>query len=281
MQENHGTLLPLIYHDIETGNLEFDRVAAEDSPYVLSGATFDTHLRHLKNKGFESLTSAGLVDIVQGERLGPQRGVFITFDDGHVSNYLKALPALERFGYQGIFFITTSWIGNPNMLSWEQIRELHTRGMEIGSHTVTHPIPPTASQEDLRKELLESKETLEGELGISVRSISSPTGFHDPRMRTLAAEVGYEVLYVGTTSLRRETWHDVNPLWVNRLDMKASVSEAVFQGLVDGRWWPRFRLQLNEWLLGLLKDVMGPRRYNRLRSLLLGRRQRQEKSEQY
>lgn len=67
-----------------------------------------------------------------------------------------------------------SWLVKP--LTWDQVLEMSEAGIEIGSHTVTHPILSNMSSEKIRWELIESKNTLEKKLGRSVISLSYPVG---------------------------------------------------------------------------------------------------------
>jgi peptidoglycan/xylan/chitin deacetylase (PgdA/CDA1 family) len=62
------------------------------------------------------------------------------------------------------------------MLTWDQIREMDTAGIEFGSHTVTHTILSRIPREELFKELRESKRRLTEQLGRSVTSFAYPNG---------------------------------------------------------------------------------------------------------
>ena len=76
-------------------------------------------------------------------------------------------------------------------LTWEQIRELDSSGIEIGSHTVTHPILTRISIEKLRYELRESRARLESVLGHKVELLGYPNGDHNAAVQFEAARAGY------------------------------------------------------------------------------------------
>jgi peptidoglycan/xylan/chitin deacetylase (PgdA/CDA1 family) len=65
---------------------------------------------------------------------------------------------------------------NDLMLMDEQVRELQKAGVEIGAHTVNHPILCNLSTDEAREEILESKQNLEEILGSSVRLFAYPNG---------------------------------------------------------------------------------------------------------
>lgn len=263
-------LLSLVYHDIRTGDPQIDRQAVEDRPYVLDPEVFEAQLRILAQQGFQSATSRDLVAWASGRSPIPAKLVILTFDDGHISNFTEAVPLLERYGFRAIFFITTDLIGRSNMVGRDHLVEMAKRGMEIGSHTVTHAIPVLLSEQQLERELVESKATLEDLLGQPVCSISSPTGFHDARMKPLARQAGYETLFVGITSLWRPAW-PLDMLWINRTDIKASLSMGVFEQLAMGHPLAGVQRRTIEWMLGQAKTVLGPSRYNKVRTHLLER----------
>jgi hypothetical protein len=65
--------------------------------------------------------------------------------------------------------------------SWDEIREMARGGIEIGAHTVTHPILTTIDDPvRLQFEVLESKRRIEQELQMPVRHFAYPNGlWHD------------------------------------------------------------------------------------------------------
>lgn len=63
-------------------------------------------------------------------------------------------------------------------MNWDQLREMHAGGMEIGSHGVWHNMLAKLSGEEMAEEILVSKGTLERELGAPPTVISYPVGGH-------------------------------------------------------------------------------------------------------
>jgi peptidoglycan/xylan/chitin deacetylase (PgdA/CDA1 family) len=62
------------------------------------------------------------------------------------------------------------------MMTSEQVRGLAAAGMEIGAHTMTHPILRMLSDEAARREIRDSKVALEGIIGHAVRAFAYPNG---------------------------------------------------------------------------------------------------------
>lgn len=71
----------------------------------------------------------------------PDRLVVLTFDDSSKSHYTIVRPILKQYGFGATFFITEGFDFKSNKkdyMTWEQIRELHDDGFEIGNHTRDH-----------------------------------------------------------------------------------------------------------------------------------------------
>ncbi|KAA5546011.1 polysaccharide deacetylase family protein [Roseiconus nitratireducens] len=71
----------------------------------------------------------------------PERLVVLTFDDSSKSHYTVVRPLLMKYGFGATFFITEGWdfaTNKEDYLTWEQIRQLHDDGFEIGNHTRDH-----------------------------------------------------------------------------------------------------------------------------------------------
>ncbi|MEO8010541.1 MAG: polysaccharide deacetylase family protein, partial [Dokdonella sp.] len=63
-------------------------------------------------------------------------------------------------------------------MNWNQLREMHANGMEVGSHGVWHNMLAKLSGEEMAEEIHASKRTLDRELGAPVEVISYPVGGH-------------------------------------------------------------------------------------------------------
>lgn len=62
------------------------------------------------------------------------------------------------------------------MLTYEQVRAMRRAGMSIGAHTVTHPILAMIDSDNVRREILESKQFLESLLQERVSLFAYPNG---------------------------------------------------------------------------------------------------------
>jgi peptidoglycan/xylan/chitin deacetylase (PgdA/CDA1 family) len=131
--------------------------------------------------------------------------VGVTFDDGFQSVLENAVPELVKRKIPVTLFIPTGYMGRSpqwiendrygdrakKLMTEDQIRVLPAELVTFGSHTVTHAPLSRMNEKDLKRELIESKETLERVTGRSVTLLSLPYGMYNERVIKIAHEVGY------------------------------------------------------------------------------------------
>jgi peptidoglycan/xylan/chitin deacetylase (PgdA/CDA1 family) len=164
--------------------------------------TFRQHLRYLEMTGYNVIPLRHLYEYVAGQRASiPKNSVVITIDDGWRSTYTEAFPELQKRKFPFTVFIYPNIIGKTsNALSWTQIREMADAGVDIQSHSLTHPYLTKRhhrSKNDkdysewLVKELAQSRKILEKETGRKVQFLAYPYGDFDDRVAKASARAGY------------------------------------------------------------------------------------------
>lgn len=89
---------------------------------------------------------------------------------------VKYLSPLDRESHVDYIAKLSKFLPNDLMLTTEQLILLSHAGMEIGGHTVTHPILATLDAESMNKEVAENKHTLEKKLNKKIRYFAYPNG---------------------------------------------------------------------------------------------------------
>lgn len=118
--------------------------------------------------------------------------VTLSFDDGN--QLAKVLPILDSHNVKATFNIPTSLVGTGNHDSWEVIKKASEKGHEMASHTVSHvplSVKLGTSGEMMKRELVESKKTIEQQLGVPCVSFAYPGGHYDRLSQKCVAEAGY------------------------------------------------------------------------------------------
>ena len=114
-----------------------------------------------------------------------------------VNEKLKVLPdevkdqAIEQIAEQHGVTLPPLPPEEFSAITWEQARALDASGVEIESHTVTHPILTQVDTQRLGFEMSESRRQLAAQLGRDVRLFCYPDGAYDARVRAAAAQSGY------------------------------------------------------------------------------------------
>lgn len=194
-----GNSVVLLYHRIGPVKLSSQVTGQYVSPRVL-GWGIDEMLRR-------KWQPVSLDDCIHCGRENNEEGVdrfAMTFDDGFLSVYEHAYPMLKERGITATIYIVVDTLGGINdwdrragdveerMMSAQQMKELAENGFEIGSHTLTHPRLAQLDDEQLMREITDSKHRLEDLLGKEVTSLSYPYGNFDNRVLQAAVAAGYK-----------------------------------------------------------------------------------------
>jgi peptidoglycan/xylan/chitin deacetylase (PgdA/CDA1 family) len=109
---------------------------------------------------------------------------------------LKKLDHTVRETVLSQMFASLDDVAPPDgmMMRWDELRRIAVEGVEIGSHTVTHPLLATISDEaGIEDEMVHSFRRIEAEIGKPPRAIAYPNGSHDARVCRAAASAGYRL----------------------------------------------------------------------------------------
>lgn len=185
-QTHAQNLIVLQYHHV-----------ANDTPSATS-VTPEMFARHLQLIKEEKMTVVDLEDAIHalfnGDAL-PERAVAITFDDAYQSIYDNAFPLLRKRHWPFTVFVSTDAIDHefPDMMTWEQLRDLYSEGAVIANHSVDHPyliaIPEGMSQEEYWEEqIIEAEKRIFDEIGDSPKLFAYPYGEYTLTMINWLAE---------------------------------------------------------------------------------------------
>ena len=187
-------------------------------------AVFARQMRWLKGHGYNTITQRRLFDALMCGRPLPRRPVLITFDDGYRDTFTQAAPVLAQLGLQATAYVISGRIssGDASFLTWDQLRRLENRGVEIGSHTDSHRALTSLSDSQALAELVRSRQTLERRLGHRVPWLAYPIGAYDSRIERLARRAGY-LLAVTTQEGSRQSAQDALTLPRRRISDSTGV----------------------------------------------------------
>ena len=128
-------------------------------------------------------------------------------------------------------------------ISWEEVREMVSGGMAIGSHTHSHNVLSQLGAEEQRRELSRSRAELKTQLGIEADALAYPVGrvaSFSHQTQDLAREAGYRAafsFYGGTNHPGRLRRYDIKRVGIGdqswpRFQVQAAVCRCT------GSYWP-------------------------------------------
>ncbi len=103
----------LLYHRV--ANLANDK-----QELAVSQENFAQQVYYLKNN-YNLLEIESFAEHLKNKVAFPEKSVIITFDDGYADNYYNALPVLEKYNAQGLFYITTSKLNSNSIFWWDAL----------------------------------------------------------------------------------------------------------------------------------------------------------------
>lgn len=183
LQRPNGARLPiLMYHSISTDS---ERGRSEYYKVCTSPSRFAEHMSLLAENGYEGTTlDAGLRWLKTPPSGNNRKPVAITFDDGFRDFYSEAFPILKNHRFHATMYLSTAFIANEprsfqsrDCLTWHEVAELHSAGIEFGSHTVSHPKLVECAWPQIEDELRNSKASIESRIGGEVNAFAYPYAF--------------------------------------------------------------------------------------------------------
>jgi peptidoglycan/xylan/chitin deacetylase (PgdA/CDA1 family) len=196
--------------------------------YTISPADFEAEMTYLFEAGYQSLTIDEFESFMRGDLplAAVRKPVLITFDDGYADNYTNAYPILKKFGFVASVFVITDFIKGGYYLSWDQVRELHEAGWDIGAHTRTHVKLPLYAKKKQLAQINDSMIKIKNEIGEFPISFAYPFGLRSfwsvDALKRSGAQLGF-TFDDGLAS------SDNDPLLVHRLypDSTQSINEFI------------------------------------------------------
>lgn len=187
-----GTSVVLLYH-----RLGLPRPSSLVSGQYVAPRLFRSQLDYLSARDWGCCPLSTIAEPSDSKRFA------VTFDDAYKTVFEHAYPALKNRGMTATVFVVADQIGGTNewdcrigdqleeLMTADQLKEMAANGFEIGAHTLTHAHLPDLDDDQLVREIRDSKSRIEDALGLEVTSFSYPYGEYDDRALKACVEAGY------------------------------------------------------------------------------------------
>ncbi len=177
----------LMYHSIGRG--------VEDDPnglFTISPEVFKSQINFLLNQDDIEFVAFSEDALKSGKKLK----IALTFDDGYKDNLTVVAPYLIQHNIPFTVFVLSDKVFNyhRDYLSAEELLGLSKMpGVTIGSHGASHQPLTRLSDDEIKKELIQSKQFLEEVVCKTVDCISFPHGAYNGKILKFAKEAGYKL----------------------------------------------------------------------------------------
>jgi peptidoglycan/xylan/chitin deacetylase (PgdA/CDA1 family) len=254
MTRAHLPPLALTYHGLADIPRRLDPNGLFVAPVALR-----RQIAKLLDWGYRLVTFGALAaSVADGEASGCAA---LTFDDGFADNLEVLVPILREFRAPATVFVVSDWLGRPHrdmpsarILTADEVRELADGGVEIGSHSATHPDLTMLSYDEALRELETSRLTLSDVAGRPVEVAAYPYGHASAETIRACREAGYRA---AGRALGLGSWSNLHDL--PRQDMENGSTLLGLRLKRSGRYAPLMRHRSARAARALVRAARGVR----------------------
>jgi peptidoglycan/xylan/chitin deacetylase (PgdA/CDA1 family) len=182
----------LMYHSVESYTEDPYRITVRPE-------RFERQLAWIRRRG---LRGVAMRELLAARATGTTTGlVGLTFDDGYTDFVTRVMPLLARYNCTATVYIVAGALGGYNtwdtpgprkpLMTADDVRRAADAGVEIGSHSLSHPRLPATSDAELADEVGHSRAVLEGLAGVRVDGFCYPYGAAGAREIDAVRAAGY------------------------------------------------------------------------------------------
>ena len=231
--ENAGKVMVLNYHKVDDMEISLS----------VTPADFEEQMRFLQDRGCHVITPNDLYDSLSSGKKLPDNPVIITFDDGYKDNYTNAYPILKKYNFKATIFVITDFVGRENYVTWADLKEMKENGISVESHTAGHNSLTDLTDDELRRELFDSRNKIIEELGGEVSFIAYPTGAYNLHIAQLVKDAGYKgaftVKYGNVDANSNVFALERVPVFHTENTMKSFIERFNYTPLISSQGWLR------------------------------------------
>ncbi|HEV3271838.1 MAG TPA: polysaccharide deacetylase family protein [Candidatus Methylacidiphilales bacterium] len=202
-----ASVIILLYHQFRAAG------ASSNNPWNMPVDVFESEMKYIHDNGYHVVPLSDVQRFIKHKISLPPGSVAITIDDGYKSAIVYAAPILKKYGYPWTFFIYPDFITvgeGPGAASWNDLLALQAEGVDIESHSMTHPqltrhkqkikgvwhnLTPEEYDAWLTNETAGAKALLEKKMGKAITCFAYPYGDYNKEVEAKAIAAGYEAIF--------------------------------------------------------------------------------------
>ncbi len=229
-----ASVIVLLYHQFVPAGVSL----SPKLQWTLNADVFESEMRYLHDNGYHVIPMSDLQKFLKHEIGLPPGSVVITIDDGYKSAIVHAAPILKKYNFPWTYFVYPDFITvneGAGAASWNDLIELQKEGVDIESHSMTHPtltkhsqkikgvwhnLSPEEYDQWLETETAGSKALLEQKLGKTITSFAYPYGAYNKQVEAKTIAAGYQYIF---TVADNPVHSSTNPYSIGRYTITQSV----------------------------------------------------------
>jgi peptidoglycan/xylan/chitin deacetylase (PgdA/CDA1 family) len=198
---NRQRVVILCYHGVTERS---ERHPNDRSGLHIRAHRFEAQLNYLR-RHYHVISLPEFVEARKNNVPLPDYSVVLTFDDGYRNFLTSALPRLVARNMSVSIFLITDRIqpetqshvnkwresDDEGYLSWEEIKTLQQRGVEIGSHTCSHRKLSEIVPVEAERELAVSHQTIAARLSQATMPLAFPYGSYSEAVIEITRRLPY------------------------------------------------------------------------------------------
>ena len=203
------SVIVLLYHQFKPAGVPIPAMYR----WTMNQDVFEAEMKYIHDNGYHVVPLSDVLRFIKHEITLPPGSVCITIDDGYKSAIVYAAPILKKYGYPWTFFIYPDFITvneGSGAASWKDLLELQAEGVDIESHSMTHPqltrhkqliknvwhnFSPDEYAAWLTNETAGSKALLEQKMGKKITCFAYPFGAYNKQVEAAVIAAGYEAIF--------------------------------------------------------------------------------------
>lgn len=213
----------LMYH-----NIDIPPKGARIPNLYVTPRMFTFQMWYLRFAGFKVVSLQEMLDTVSKGAVTVNLAA-LTFDDGYLDFYKNAYPVLRQYEYPSTIYVVSGLVEKVNswdvrnesfskpLMDWNTIREISKNGVQIGSHTITHPELTRIPPDEQNREIAGSKKELEEHLNQPIEAFCYPGGDHNEQVKESVKKAGYRH---AVTTQRGHVERGYDPFALRRIPIK-------------------------------------------------------------
>ena len=282
--KNNNFVTILAYHEI----CDLPMGISRHHPYNVSPKAFSEQMDYLYTNGYSVISlEKYLCPTYKKNKEIKDKSLILTFDDGYRNNHTNAYPILKYYNYPATIFLATDYIGSSKPfpwldnlfegdikikenwlpLSWKEAAKMSQDGIIFGSHTCAHSNIRQMEKNEIKSEIVKSKNTIEEKLNKNVTLFSYP--FSLPKHRNCYSHLINSTKnllkgngFVGAcTTIIGRNYRDCDPFCLKRIQIRNTDSLFQFKAKVEGAYnWAGFAQKMYQKFLEPMFEMINHRK---------------------